>query len=152
MALTDSFKELGLVLVTVPTYAALILLEMYLSNRQHSEKPMYAWRDVWTNLYLTLSQMGVDALTRRVPTYLAFNYLYQFHFIHIENKTWYWFWIIVLQDFLFYWIHRAEHTIRFLWAVHVTHHSSEKFNFTVGIRSSVMEPLYRFVYFIPLDN
>jgi sterol desaturase/sphingolipid hydroxylase (fatty acid hydroxylase superfamily) len=32
----------------------------------------------------------------------------------------------------------------------VTHHSSDHFNFTVGFRSSVFQPLYRFVYFIPL--
>jgi sterol desaturase/sphingolipid hydroxylase (fatty acid hydroxylase superfamily) len=36
------------------------------------------------------------------------------------------------------------------WAVHVTHHSSEYFNLTTGFRSSVFQPLYRFVYFIPL--
>jgi sterol desaturase/sphingolipid hydroxylase (fatty acid hydroxylase superfamily) len=35
--------------------------------------------------------------------------------------------------------------------VHVTHHSSEEFNLTVGFRSSVFQPLYRFIYFIPLS-
>jgi sterol desaturase/sphingolipid hydroxylase (fatty acid hydroxylase superfamily) len=34
--------------------------------------------------------------------------------------------------------------------VHVTHHSSEEFNLTTGFRSSVFQPIYRFVYFIPL--
>lgn len=150
MSITDSFKELGLVLVTVPTYATLIFIEMYLSNRQKREPPMYSWRDSFTNLYLTISQMAVDALTRRVPTYLAFNYLYQYRFFQIDNKIWYWFWIIVLQDFCFYWIHRAEHTIRFFWAVHVTHHSSEYFNLSVGFRSSVLEPIYRFIFYLPL--
>jgi sterol desaturase/sphingolipid hydroxylase (fatty acid hydroxylase superfamily) len=54
------------------------------------------------------------------------------------------------QDFCFYWIHRLEHTCRFFWAVHVTHHSSEQFNFSVGFRSSVLEPIYRFVFYLPL--
>jgi hypothetical protein len=44
----------------------------------------------------------------------------------------------------------VDHYCRLFWATHVTHHSSEKFNFTVGFRSSVMEPLYRFIYFIPI--
>ena len=43
-----------------------------------------------------------------------------------------------------------DHYSRFFWAVHVTHHSSEFFNLTTGFRSSVLQPLYRFVYFIPL--
>ena len=34
--------------------------------------------------------------------------------------------------------------------MHVTHHSSEYFNLTTGFRSSVFQPLYRFIYFIPL--
>ena len=54
------------------------------------------------------------------------------------------------EDFLYYWLHRFDHEIRFFWAVHVTHHSSEHMNFSVGFRSSVFQPLYRFIYFIPL--
>ncbi len=57
---------------------------------------------------------------------------------------------VVIEDFPFYWLHRFDHQIRLFWAVHVTHHSSEKMNLTVGFRSSVLQPLYRFVYFIPL--
>jgi sterol desaturase/sphingolipid hydroxylase (fatty acid hydroxylase superfamily) len=34
--------------------------------------------------------------------------------------------------------------------VHVTHHPSEEFNLTTGFRSSVFQPVYRFVYFIPI--
>jgi sterol desaturase/sphingolipid hydroxylase (fatty acid hydroxylase superfamily) len=51
---------------------------------------------------------------------------------------------------MYYWLHRVDHYCRLFWAVHVTHHSSEEFNLTVGFRSSVFQPLYRFVYFIPL--
>jgi sterol desaturase/sphingolipid hydroxylase (fatty acid hydroxylase superfamily) len=148
--LASSFKELGLVLVTVPIYAVLILLELYLSNRQHRETPMYSFRDSVTNLYLTLSQMAIDVATRIVPTYLAFDLCFKYHFFRIENPIWYWFWLLVLQDFFFYWIHRTEHSSRFFWAVHATHHSSEYFNLSVGFRSSVLEPLYRFVFYLPL--
>ncbi len=149
-SLASSFKELGLVLVTVPVYAILILLELFFSNRQHSDKPMYSFRDSVTNLYLTLSQMAVDVATRLIPTYLAFDLCYKYHFFQMKNPIFYWFWLLVLQDFFFYWIHRTEHSSRFFWAVHATHHSSEYFNLSVGFRSSVLEPLYRFVFYLPL--
>jgi sterol desaturase/sphingolipid hydroxylase (fatty acid hydroxylase superfamily) len=58
--------------------------------------------------------------------------------------------LVLAEDFVYYWLHRFDHHIRLFWAVHVTHHSSEKMNFTVGFRSSVFQPLYRFIYFIPL--
>jgi sterol desaturase/sphingolipid hydroxylase (fatty acid hydroxylase superfamily) len=58
--------------------------------------------------------------------------------------------LFIAEDFVFYIEHRVDHYCRFFWAVHVTHHSSGEFNLTTGFRSSVLQPLYRFVYFIPL--
>ena len=49
-----------------------------------------------------------------------------------------------------YFEHRIDHYCRLFWAVHVTHHSSEEFNLTTGFRSSVLQPVYRFIYFILL--
>jgi sterol desaturase/sphingolipid hydroxylase (fatty acid hydroxylase superfamily) len=54
------------------------------------------------------------------------------------------------QDLAYYALHYVDHFVRFFWASHVTHHSSKKFNLTVAIRSSVFQPYYRFLYFIPL--
>ena len=71
-------------------------------------------------------------------------------FYHISNPVVYWILLLLLEDFLYYWLHRFDHEIRLFWAVHVTHHSSEHMNFAVGFRSSVFQPLYRFIYFIPL--
>jgi sterol desaturase/sphingolipid hydroxylase (fatty acid hydroxylase superfamily) len=68
----------------------------------------------------------------------------------ITNVFSYWLLLLLAEDFVYYWLHRWDHEIRFFWAVHVTHHSSEHLNFTVGFRSSVFQPLYRFIYFIPL--
>jgi sterol desaturase/sphingolipid hydroxylase (fatty acid hydroxylase superfamily) len=54
----------------------------------------------------------------------------------------------VLVDFAFYWYHRATHMIRFGWAAHVTHHSSQYFNVGTALRASFadapMEPLFIF--------
>ncbi|MBC7422256.1 MAG: sterol desaturase family protein [Ferruginibacter sp.] len=56
----------------------------------------------------------------------------------------------VSNDFAFYIEHRVDHYYRLFWAVHVTHHSFEEFNLITGFRYSVLQPLYRFIYFIPL--
>jgi sterol desaturase/sphingolipid hydroxylase (fatty acid hydroxylase superfamily) len=50
----------------------------------------------------------------------------------------------------FYFQHRIDHYCRIFWAVHVTHHSSEEFNLSTGFRSSALQPVYRFIYFIPI--
>jgi sterol desaturase/sphingolipid hydroxylase (fatty acid hydroxylase superfamily) len=42
-------------------------------------------------------------------------------------------------DFLYYWNHRAMHESRWLWAVHVAHHSSERYNLSTALRQPVAE-------------
>lgn len=41
---------------------------------------------------------------------------------------------MVLWDFLYYWEHRWMHEVRLLWAHHVTHHSSERYNLSTALR------------------
>lgn len=44
-------------------------------------------------------------------------------------------------DFLYYWNHRLSHESRWLWAVHVAHHSSEHYNLSTALRQPVAEGL-----------
>ncbi len=41
---------------------------------------------------------------------------------------------MVLWDFLYYWDHRWMHEVRLLWAHHVTHHSSRRYNLSTALR------------------
>jgi sterol desaturase/sphingolipid hydroxylase (fatty acid hydroxylase superfamily) len=81
---------------------------------------------------------------------LVLTWFFHYQLFSFTNVIVYWIMLLVFEDFLYYWLHRFDHEIRFFWAVHVTHHSSQQLNFYVGFRSSVFQPLYRFVYFIPL--
>jgi len=143
----NSFREQILILTSTPIYIIIIGLEILLSNYRH--RKLYTWKDTVTNIYLMLLNGGID-LIFRVVYLVVLNFFYQYHFISISNVIAYWIVLLIAEDFLYYWLHRFDHEIRFFWAVHVTHHSSEQMNFTVGFRSSVFQPLYRFVYFIPL--
>ena len=42
-------------------------------------------------------------------------------------------------DFIYYWNHRFNHESRWLWAVHVAHHSSERYNLSTALRQPVAE-------------
>ena len=143
----EDYKQELLLLISTPLYAILIGLEMVLSAVHH--KHLYTVKDTLTNVYLTSLNFSLELLIRVFCLgFLA--YFFQFQFLHIQNQYLYWFLLLILQDIAFYFEHRVDHYCRFFWAVHVTHHSSEKFNLTTGFRSSVFQPLYRFVYFIPL--
>jgi sterol desaturase/sphingolipid hydroxylase (fatty acid hydroxylase superfamily) len=136
------------VLYSVPIYTLVIGAEMLYSWRKHLH--LYSTKGVLANVYLTLLNMGLDLLVR-VACLGILDFFYQYRFTDLSwSPALYWSVLILSEDFMYYWLHRVDHYCRFFWAVHVTHHSSEEFNLTVGFRSSVFQPLYRFVYFIPI--
>jgi sterol desaturase/sphingolipid hydroxylase (fatty acid hydroxylase superfamily) len=48
---------------------------------------------------------------------------------------------IVGWDFIYYWNHRMMHEVRGLWAHHVVHHSSERYNLSTALRQPVADAL-----------
>jgi len=52
---------------------------------------------------------------------------------------------VLAWDFIYYWNHRLMHTSRWMWAIHVTHHSSEKYNLSTALRQTVMDSFGMFV-------
>jgi sterol desaturase/sphingolipid hydroxylase (fatty acid hydroxylase superfamily) len=141
-------KEQLLLLITAPVYLIIIGMEMILSHL-HLKK-YYTVKDTFINVYLCTLNGGIDLLFRAIYVVILVS-IFQFHFVDFSsNPILYWFLLFVFEDLAFYVEHRVDHLCRIFWAVHVTHHSSEEFNLTTGFRSSVMQPLYRFIYFLPL--
>lgn len=141
-------KEQLLILISTPIYLVVIGFEIILSNL--NLKKYYTLKDTLINIYLCVLNGGIDLLFRTVYIVILLLF-YRFHFIDFSSNLFlYWFLLFVFEDFVFYIEHRVDHYCRFFWAIHVTHHSSEEFNLTTGFRSSVLQPLYRFIYFIPL--
>jgi sterol desaturase/sphingolipid hydroxylase (fatty acid hydroxylase superfamily) len=48
-------------------------------------------------------------------------------------------------DFIYYWNHRFSHEVRALWAIHVVHHSSERYNLSTALRQPVADAFGVFV-------
>lgn len=48
-------------------------------------------------------------------------------------------------DFIYYWNHRFMHEVRGLWAIHVVHHSSQRYNLSTALRQPVADALGVFV-------
>jgi sterol desaturase/sphingolipid hydroxylase (fatty acid hydroxylase superfamily) len=42
--------------------------------------------------------------------------------------------LVIAQDFSYYWFHRASHRVRWFWATHAIHHSSNEFNLAASYR------------------
>jgi sterol desaturase/sphingolipid hydroxylase (fatty acid hydroxylase superfamily) len=140
--------EALLLMISTPLMLALVLGEMIYSHFHH--RGLYTTGDTFINLVCTGWNFLNDLLFRGVALaillYAGQNSLFTF----VERDWVYWLLLFLGQDLMYYVLHYADHYSRFFWASHVTHHSSEKFNLTVAIRSSVFQPFYRFIFYIPL--
>ncbi len=134
-------------LYSAPLIGLLIFIEIVIGVR--SKKELYHTGETLTNFYLTGLAIGLNLLFRTFYVWI-YGFFYAIKITQVSDPVFYWISLLLIQDFLFYWLHYFDHYSRLFWAVHVTHHSSTDYNFSVGFRSSVFQPLYRFIYYIPL--
>lgn len=99
---------------------------------------------------LLMSGLGVLTLVLRVA-------IYALVFEHIALLDWSgagaWGWILglLLYDFSYYWQHRMGHEWNLLWASHVVHHSSERFNLATALRvPAASMNLWTWLFALPL--
>lgn len=65
-------------------------------------------------------------------------WVYEHRLFDLGLHWWVWGLAWVVNDAMFYLSHRLQHRVRFLWAVHVVHHSPRHYDLTTGIRGSVL--------------
>ena len=123
-----------ILLALSPIFLAFVIYEWVTHVKYYDSK------DSLANTALALLHQGSDAiaLLLLMP---YFNYLHQFALFDISMNITTVFIAFLLQDFLYYWFHKASHHIHWLWAAHVVHHSSTKLNFSTAFRQSLMYPL-----------
>lgn len=101
---------------------------------------LYDVKDSLTNGVLALMHQGADAIALLILM-PAFYWLYQYRIFDIQIGIKSVLLAFVLQDFLYYWFHKASHHIHWMWAAHVVHHSSTRLNFSTAFRQSITYPL-----------
>jgi sterol desaturase/sphingolipid hydroxylase (fatty acid hydroxylase superfamily) len=141
-------REAFFLLLSIPIYSVLIGTEIILSNWQ--QRGFYSIRSTVENVLFTLLNAGMDLVLRSVFYVAVLMFCFDHRLVQIETAWLYWLMLFILEDLAFYVEHVVDHYCRVFWAVHATHHSSEHFNLTTGFRSSVFQPVYRFIYFIPI--
>ena len=102
----ELFKDSLLILIAAPVVLALIAVEVvasYLHDRHD-----YTVKGTLTNAYLAAVNVGLD-VAMRATWFAADDLGFQFHFVGVPNPWVYWVALLVLQDLLFYFLHRVDH-------------------------------------------
>ncbi len=129
----------------IPVFIALIIIEVVINAKKNLN--LYKIKDSTANITMGLGSVVIGLLTKTFA-FFVFLWIYQFRLFEIPNTWWMWGLLLLADDVTFYWYHRLAHQIRFFWAAHVQHHSSEYMNFSVALRQSWGEPFIKFLFYI----
>ena len=117
----------------VPGFIILVLAEMLVAWAR--DKQRYEPKDTLTSLSLGLGSTVAGALVGGM-TYMIAVWVAQFGVFQI-GYAWYWFAIcFVVDDLAYYAFHRSAHRVRWFWASHVIHHSSQHYNLSTALRQT----------------
>lgn len=117
----------------IPAFVALIVAEMLWARRR--APTAYEPRDTLTSLALGLGSTAIGLLTSGL-VFTAAMWLYQFRAVTSGWAWWAWGACFVLDDLAYYWAHRSGHRVRWFWASHVNHHSSQHYNLSTALRQT----------------
>ena len=144
---TAQFEQLFLLLLA-PVFLVTIAVELLWWRARGRD--VYQWRDTLNNSVLALSHQAADALAWSLLLGL-FYAVWRHRLFEIPFNLASVILLYVLQDFLYYWFHRASHRIRWMWASHVVHHSQESLNLSTAFRQSLTYPISgMWVFWLPL--
>lgn len=108
------------------------------------------YKEVLANFSIGLGNNLLSRTSYGLIFIVTFWVAEQVAFTQIPINIYTWIVTVILADFSYYWMHRIEHKVRFLWAIHSVHHSSTEFDLTTGLRLAWLESLFEWVFFIPM--
>ncbi len=117
----------------IPAFIILVILEMLWARAKAPEK--YEPKDTLSSLALGTGSQAAGLLSGAFVFGLAL-WLYEHRLFDIGWAWWALILCFVLDDFAYYWAHRAGHRVRWFWASHVNHHSSQHYNLSTALRQT----------------
>jgi sterol desaturase/sphingolipid hydroxylase (fatty acid hydroxylase superfamily) len=117
-------------LYIIPVLLSLMFFEIY-----HLQKgKQFNKKDLFCSIGIVL---GAETIYYLVvgAIFFSYSFVYQYRFFTLSVNHWYT-WVICFfaDDLSYYWFHRLSHKVRFFWASHIVHHSSEVFTYSAALR------------------
>lgn len=132
--MTDMMTYPDVVNLAVPFFIAAILIELtWIAVKGRGGR--YETRDAVTSLVMGAGSVASGILLGFIA-WGFFMVLWQITPLDLGTSWWVVLLCFVLDDLRYYWVHRFGHRIRWVWASHVNHHSSQHYNLTTALRQT----------------
>ena len=137
---------MDLTILAIPAFLGLLVLEVVVARVQG--RALFGRRDTWTSLALGLGSIVVGAAWKTASGGLYVS-AFQHRVLDLGDGPWAFAAAFVAVDLAYYWFHRLHHEVRLLWASHVPHHSSQRYNLSTALRQS-WTPFTGLPFYLPL--
>ena len=126
-------------------FLAMALENAVLTRRGHA----YDRPDALRSLGLGLA-MSLTFTLFRVVEFGIYSFFFQLRVLDLGASPLIWPLLPLLDDLAYYSFHRASHEVRALWAIHVNHHSSQRYHLATALRQPPLEPFVTWPFWVPL--
>ncbi len=144
--LLDQLIGLNIIQLAAIPMILLVVLEWIFTIVQ--KKDYYDGLDSISATFIGIVNVGISAFLK-IGIYGIILFFYNAVPWSIPRVWWAYILCILSIDFCRYWAHRLTHVNRFWWATHVTHHNSEKYNWSVSFRLGWTQHI-KIIFFIPV--
>ncbi len=124
---------LDVVPFAVPLFVLAIMAEMVWASRHAATA--YEPGDTLASLLMGVGSTAIGAVFGGLIV-LASGWLYVHRVETVPVAWWSWVLLFVLDDANYYAFHRSAHRVRWFWASHVNHHSSQHYNLSTALRQT----------------
>lgn len=144
----------NILIYSIPGFLTLLLLELAWTRRRVREGARllgYETRDTFASLAMGIGNVIISAFTT-LGAIALWSWGYDHRWLSLGQPSLWWSWVVLFfaEDLCYYWFHRSHHTVRLLWAAHVNHHSSQRFNLSTALRQPWFTPITGPVFWLPL--
>jgi sterol desaturase/sphingolipid hydroxylase (fatty acid hydroxylase superfamily) len=117
----------------IPGFVVLLLLEAWYSWKEHRD--LYEVKDTFSSLAMGIGNV-ISGLLAKLLVFGAFTLVYKFRLFTLPFSWWMWLLAFFADDLSYYWFHYTSHNMRWFWASHVVHHSSQRYNLSTALRQT----------------
>ncbi len=136
--MNDVLHALGFIAVFGALFLAIILWEAWYLNRQ-GRKDAYHLPESLANIATGGMYKVVDGIAIALFIQFFYEHVRQWGLQYEPALNWQSVLLLLIaSDFFYYFYHVAMHKVRWMWAVHVTHHSSKRLNFSTALRQNFL--------------
>ncbi|MCE7040737.1 sterol desaturase family protein [Dyadobacter sp. CY312] len=125
-----------IILYAIPVFVFSLIAEILYFRSQQKHHEYYLTKDTASSLSMGIGNV-ITGFVSKAVVFGAIVLVYQYRIFELERGVW-WYWVLIFfaDDFSYYWFHRMSHQIRYFWASHVVHHSSQFYNLGTALRQT----------------